>query len=327
MPLPFTVPALTRGFAALTPAVRTAGARAAVGAARALSEALDAEVAIAGRPLPGRPLPGVGVARVLVRLEALPECAAFELDLGFLSRLVQRLGAGDAAVPAALAATGVERALLELLALVALDGARDPAIDDLVPRLAAAGEVPRGELAIAVELVVGDDRGRGRLLVPEAAVAALRARSDAGASLAALEAIVVPASFRSGTTSLTREDLCLLAPGDVVLLDEGVPRLELVITGGLAFRGRPAGDGLVVEEILMTNAQASFPITLAVEVARVTLTLGELSRLEPGAVVPLGVAPEGAVVLRAGERAVARGRLVDVDGALGVQIAELGDRP
>ncbi len=56
-------------------------------------------------------------------------------------------------------------------------------------------------------------------------------------------------------------------------------------------------------------------------------TLGDLARLEPGGALALGVAKDGAVVLRAGERCVARGQLVDIDGALGVRVAQIGERP
>jgi len=59
----------------------------------------------------------------------------------------------------------------------------------------------------------------------------------------------------------------------------------------------------------------------------VSITLGDLARLEPGGALPLGVAMEGAVVLRAGERAIARGQLVEIDGALGVRLAQIGERP
>jgi flagellar motor switch/type III secretory pathway protein FliN len=64
----------------------------------------------------------------------------------------------------------------------------------------------------------------------------------------------------------------------------------------------------------------ALPVVLEVELGRVELTLGELARLEPGAAVPLGLDRRGLVTLRAGERAVARGELIDVDGAVGVRI-------
>ena len=65
-------------------------------------------------------------------------------------------------------------------------------------------------------------------------------------------------------------------------------------------------------------------VTLEVEIARVPVTLADLARLEPGATLPLPVGRGGLVLLRVGDRAVGRGELVDVEGAVGVRILEFG---
>ncbi len=77
----------------------------------------------------------------------------------------------------------------------------------------------------------------------------------------------------------------------------------------------------------MTDIAAAVPVLLEVELARVPLPLAELARLEPGAALPLAIDRRGLVTLRVGDRAVARGELVDVDGAVGVRIVSLGDAP
>ena len=68
-------------------------------------------------------------------------------------------------------------------------------------------------------------------------------------------------------------------------------------------------------------------MVLEVELARVEVTLAELARLEPGATLPLALDRRGLVTLRAGERAIARGELVDVDGAVGVRVVSLEVAP
>jgi len=113
----------------------------------------------------------------------------------------------------------------------------------------------------------------------------------------------------------------------VLLLDERDSGEELALPGGLTLRGQLDGSLFHVQEIAMTETQASYPLTLAVEVARVTVTFGELARLERGAVLALDARRDGAVVLRAGDRALARGELVEVDGGLGVRIVELEGQP
>jgi type III secretion protein Q len=322
MPLPFVTPVISRGFASLTPAARETGRRAAASASRALSELLGTEVAVTGRPVPMPAAPAPGTTSVTFSLESLPGAAALEIDVRLLARAVERLAGASPRTPGALAASEIEQGLLELIALAAVDATRSPEADALVPRLAAAGVPESDALAVALDLSVGEDRGRGRLLLPAAAVAALGGPPELADGIAALP---IPASLREGTSSLTQEELAALCPGDVLLLDEGTPHAEVVLPGGLALCGHVEGGHLSVEEIHMTETQASYPITLAVEIARVTVTLGELARLEPGAGLPLAVTKEGTVVLRAGERAIARGQLVEIDGALGVRLTQIGD--
>jgi type III secretion protein Q len=74
----------------------------------------------------------------------------------------------------------------------------------------------------------------------------------------------------------------------------------------------------------VTDTGAAIPVLLEVELARVALPLAELARLEPGAVLPLAIDRRGLVTLRLGDREVARGELVDVDGAVGVRILSMG---
>ena len=111
------------------------------------------------------------------------------------------------------------------------------------------------------------------------------------------------------------------------MLDGPAEPAALVFPGGLRANGRLDGEGFHVEETVMTTRLAQIPLTLEVELARVDVPLGDLARLEAGAVLPLGIDRRGLVTLRAGERALARGELVDVDGAVGVRILSLEVTP
>jgi len=326
-PLPFVLPVLSRGFAALTPAAREAGRATAEAASRALSDLLGVEVRVVGEPSPAPATSGPGMARVAIALEGLPGVAGLDVDARLLARTVERLAGGAGRTPAARAATSVEQGVLELLVLAVLDAVRAPRVDALVPRLAEAGDAPADALSVALDITVAEERGRGRLRVPALAVAAL-----GGPELApVMAAVPVDGSFRDGSISLTPDDLAAIAPGDVLVLDdveEGTaPGQEIVLPGGLALRGQARGFEFHVVEIHMTETQAAYPLTLAVEIARVSVTLGDLARLEPGTALPLDLRKDGAVVLRAGERAIARGQLVEIDGAVGVRVVELSGRP
>jgi type III secretion system YscQ/HrcQ family protein len=327
MALPFPVPAVSRGFAALTPAARRQGRAAGEAAARAIADLLGAEVRCTARATPAVAEPVRGVARVRIALEALPASAALEVEARLVARVAAAL-AGAAQTPAALALTDLERALLELAALAVIDALPGAVAEALGPRLAAGdadADPGPGALAVAIDLQVGTEGGRARLLLPSAALAALAALAAADADeTAPAPDLAVGAALRRGSATISAADLEALAPGDVLLLDPGAARAELLLPGGLALRGELEGTVFQLQEVHMIEAQLSYPITLAVEIARVTVTVADLARLEPGAALPLDVRRDGAVVLRAGEHAVARGQLVEVDGALGVRVLELG---
>jgi hypothetical protein len=321
--LPFDLPLVSRGHGALTPGACAAGIAAAERIAAALSEFLLVPVRVEGRPLPGLARPLAGAARLALDLAALPGGAVLELEAGFVARVVDRFAGGDGRLPAALALTPMEASALELLVLLALDALGSASIPErlLAPRLVRAGAEPESPLVVALELTAGPERGKGQLLLPHAAVRALGAAVELSAPAARLE---LEGWLCQGSAALTAEELEALAPGDVVLTtDDG--RAALRFPGGLEVRGRLEEEVLIVEELAVNERTAAFPVTLSVELGRVPVTLGDLARLAPGATLALPLGRRGLVTLRAGERAVARGELCEVDGAIGVRILTIGD--
>lgn len=326
--LPFDLPQVSRGFAALDPGARAAGREAALGAARAVGEVLGFQVSLAGLARPAVPAEGVAMHRMAVELAALPGTALVEVEPLLVARLVDLLCAAGAPPPGAAALTPLEETALELLILAAIDGARQvPVIDErLAPRLARGappdGTRPAGSpLVVDLEVAAGPVRGRARLLLPPAAALALRPPAVLEEPLASFPLF---ASLRGGRAPLTAAELAALAPGDVVLTDPPPDgRHRLVFPGGLTAVGPVAGGALTVERTEMDDRLAEIPVTLEVELARVPLTLADLARLEPGSTLPLCLDRRGLVTLRLGERALARGELVDVDGAVGVRILSM----
>jgi type III secretion system YscQ/HrcQ family protein len=320
VPLPFDLPSLSRGYAELGPEARRVGADVARGAAQALSGLLGAPVSLTGRPVPAANAARPATARLALELAALPGLGALEVEPSLIVRLVDRLAGGPGEAPPTAALTPIETTAFELLALVALEGAlrTAPVEAALAPRVVRGAQASPGALSVELELDAGGIRGRGRLVLPPAAIRALRGPTDPGAA-----PIRLPASVRSGAAALAPQELAALAPGDAVVL-EPPPAAggdALVLPGGRRIPGRLGEDGTFqVTEEAMTDRMNDLPVVLEVELGRVELTLGELARLEPGAAVPLGLDRRGIVTLRAGERAVARGELIDVDGAVGVRI-------
>ncbi len=73
----------------------------------------------------------------------------------------------------------------------------------------------------------------------------------------------------------------------------------------------------------VTAALAGVPVEVVAEVGRLMVRADELAGFLAGAVLPLGIRRTDAVTLRVGDRAWARGELVNVDGELGVRVTEL----
>lgn len=173
----------------------------------------------------------------------------------------------------------------------------------------------------------------------------------------------VPALLRieAGQGQLRADEAAQLAAGDVVLLDRFGPRP--VVGGSVQLRlGRGAfpahldGGGVTVTgpfQLQSTLAGGAgppsgrsstmgkdnadknddgadrvlreLPVQLTCEIGRITLSGRELLELRPGAVLPVGRPLSGPVDLCAGDRVLARGELVDVEGEIGVRVTEVLD--
>jgi flagellar motor switch/type III secretory pathway protein FliN len=326
MTLPFDLPVVSRGFAALTPTARAAGRRAAAAAADAIGALVGARVAVSGRAVPAVPVPVAGWARLRVELTALPGVASIEVESRLGVALLDLLCGGPGTPEPASAVTPMERAALELAVLSALDGlaSLDEVETRLAPRLTREAGGPVSGLAVELAVQVGACAGRVRLILPPAAVGW---EDDGGGDRLRERAFSLSLSLRRGSASLTPGERAALEPGDVVLLDAEPGRLAAVAPGGLRFAGKEVEDHLQIEEIQMAESSSEWPLALEVELARVPITLGALARLEPGAVIPLPIDRRGTVALKVGDRTFARGQLVDVEGGVGVRIDSLVEGP
>ncbi len=69
------------------------------------------------------------------------------------------------------------------------------------------------------------------------------------------------------------------------------------------------------------------PLALTLRCGSLELTLGDLRRLAAGTVLPVNGVTPGFATLCHGERVVAEGELVSVEGRLGLQITRMAPRP
>jgi type III secretion protein Q len=327
--LPFDLRTVSAAIAEVDGPLRALGERAARSAASGMASVLGGEVVVRARLLPGVPEPGAS-ALVPVELTALAGHATLAVDCGFAARLAARVAGARGHVPVAASITPAERAVVELAVLGALDGiAAEIDIETaLAPRLGLRGSTPVRPLCLELTIAAAGTQGRALLFLPRDALRSLARTAELPEHLGA---VAVAGSLRCGVAALEASEVESLRPGDVVILD--APPGEsaaLRLPGGVSLRGRLDGDALEVEEVDMSQpdlAGGALPVVLDVELASVPVPLRDLARIAPGAVLLLGLDRDGHVTLRIGERAVARGELVDVDGAVGVRILTLEPPP
>lgn len=139
-----------------------------------------------------------------------------------------------------------------------------------------------------------------------------------------------------GDARLPAGDVGSLAVDDVLVPDrvtvDAEGRGEAMLRGGpWRWRAERTGAGwrIEAEEETMSEieealeAAADEPVTLTIELARLSVPLGEVATLAPGAVLETGRPIGGSVVIRTARGPIARGELVDVDGEVGVRVVSL----
>ena len=152
-----------------------------------------------------------------------------------------------------------------------------------------------------------------------------------------LASLPLELAFESGYLLLNQHDIASLEPDDILIPEVWHPssgRLMLrfsrghaaalcapcSFTNGQAVLEAPLASE--VEPAMDSNEQNAIDIRLSFELDRTVITLGELSSLAPGYVFHLNSDMAAPVTVRANGKAIARGRLVDMDGTLGVQLIE-----
>lgn len=238
-----------------------------------------------------------------------------------------------------------------LLGLVAeaLCGALTKSFSAAAGAVVTAGDFSNGEGAtvsapFALSLSVGEKTTR-ILMRPEEsspldAALALVERIRTAPALpsdflaGALSAVPFRLERRAGSLKLSASDYSGLAAGDVLVPDEwfagdevrvevSSPGKRLLAAAAQIENGRVflAEEFHPLEETVM-DAVEELTVELSFSLEERLVTLGELSRMRAGTVLPLTVDPEAPVTIRANGRRVAKGRLVDLNGTLGVELLE-----
>ena len=211
-------------------------------------------------------------------------------------------------------------------------------------------------------VALGDDRGVARVWIGARAAAALALAPPRKLSVT-LATLPVEIVVDGAVGTLTLAQAEALRPGDVVVLEETFVAGSPGSAGGLSGNARAHIDGATRMrmqcavtagglEVIAIDVDASVgtqrktndreetamepdterqvleraadaPIPVSIEVARFSIPLAELSQIAVGEVLVSGQTIGERVALRAGDRVIATGELVDVEGEMGIRILEV----
>lgn len=275
-----------------------------------------------------------------------------EVDAIATGALLQQIAGTKPAQPAPLALTRIEEAAFGWLLLSTLSALRgnEAVASRYAPRLLSF-HVDRGPVLelldarrrhVGVELSVtlGDQHGHARLVLPalwlQSTVSALPV--ELAAELPAeVGAATLDAQCCLGRTELDAADAAALEPGDVVVFKD-VTNLDGALRGPVRFTtstfeliGDVSADGFTLTraserrtlESPMSTMDPSLPVDVEIELARLRLPVSQLASLRPGGVLPLHVNAAQTVIIRVGDKPVAKAELVEIEGEIGARILSL----
>jgi type III secretion protein Q len=160
-------------------------------------------------------------------------------------------------------------------------------------------------------------------------------KRDTGLLSALLDEVPLTLSVCGGHTCVSEADYNALAVGDVVLPEQWLPadkRAQLRLMSGTRCVDQAhcqyEGDLLTfldtwtgISENAMTKTD-ELEITLTFELDRKTVTVGDLKSIQAGYTFPMTNTTQAPVTILANGKPVARGRLVDLNGVIGVQVTD-----
>ncbi|MFO0685891.1 MAG: FliM/FliN family flagellar motor switch protein [Sandaracinus sp.] len=344
--------ALARGLGGLDRAAALSDVAAVLGAevhARTMPLTVERAEAAADRA-------GVGVGLVLAGLEAR---AVFVLAPA-IARVVADRAVGGTGADVALGPAPLSRGEAGLVGYVlgralARAGAPMSLLDTAPARDVLRGWGPARIGCVAFELRVAEAIGHGALYVSLAALPAI-----APAARAIDPTLPVRASLRVGRAILSGAACAALLPGDVLIPDElgldpriartgrgelviarSARRFELALADGTWRVARALGSPapraptrprrrkdvpMQPSDSDTRESLSDVEIELSIELARLEMPVAEVAALAPGVVVTTGRLVGERVAVRAGERVIAWGEVVDVEGEVGVRITEIPTR-
>lgn len=74
---------------------------------------------------------------------------------------------------------------------------------------------------------------------------------------------------------------------------------------------------------MSSNVDPTVPVEIEIELTRLRVPLHQLGNVRAGSVIPLQINAASQVVVRIGDKAVARAELVEIEGEIGARIVSM----
>jgi type III secretion protein Q len=345
------------------PQVARLGCEALQAICEVLGRELSSSVTATARLVDAIVTPAAGLSRtaafVLLDLSETGGTAVLELEPPVLFAALDRLSGSRQKPSPVTRLTRLEEATFAYVVLSALAAlrAQTELHRRLGPRLAgvtmdraealARVEGRRPHLGIELELTVGQAAAGGRLVLPavsfESVCKGLPVEREATFPPQVLAASVSARCF-FGCARLPPSSREALSVGDVVVFEGARHGSEhLLGRGRLVTRGFELTGAFTPQGFSLTRARKRafplesnmakvmeqgegvppLPVDVEIELTRLMVPLSELAALKPGHLLPLRINASEPVLLRVGDRAVARAELVDIEGEVGARILAL----
>jgi type III secretion protein Q len=304
------------------------------------------------RPATLHPFTHLAARALFVTLDFGGEAVAIlELDLLAAGAVLGRITGGAEPVGIPTRLSHIEEAALGWVVLSTLaELRREASFASLTPRLVSL-TLDRGEVlqqvdarlrhvALQLDLEVGETHCLARILLPSLW---LQAKFDAlpaepcPAALAEVSSTSLPARCLLGSAMLPLSDASTLTCGDVVLFSglaqhiSGLTGPGRLVTPSFELRGTFTEAGFTLtraferptQESAMSQIDPTVPVEVEIELTRLRLPLHQLGTVRPGSVLPLHINAAQQVIVRIGDKAVARAELVEIEGEIGARIVAM----
>lgn len=277
--------------------------------------------------------------------------AVVELDLLGAGALLNRIAGGRESMGPPQRLLAVEEAALGWVVLSLFAELRvEPTLAHFAPRLVAitldrgdvlrALDARRRHVALQLDLALGETRCGARVLLP---ALWLQSKLDVlpveapDAMLQEVGAATLPATCIIGSSLLPRDEAHSLTAGDVVFIGGvelhhfGFTGPGRLVTPTFELRGSFTELGFTLsraiprptQESVMSQVDPSIPVEVEIELTRLRLPLHQLGSVKPGAVLPLHINAAQHVLVRIGDKAIAKAELVEIEGEVGARIISM----